>query len=169
MSEELIVDFSKNDEQKYQKLLPQITSLISETEPIISSFSNITAALKQTFSKISWVGFYFVKGTNLYLGPFQGNIACTILKKGIGVCGTSLESGETIIVDDVNKFKGHIACDSGSRSEIVVPLFYNNKVFAILDIDSYDYNSFNDIDKKYLEELATIISNKLQLDNFILS
>jgi GAF domain-containing protein len=103
---------------------------------------------------INWAGFYLVEGDTLYLGPFQGEVACTIIKKGKGVCGTSFEKGETIIVPDVNKFPGHIACSSKSRSEIVTPIFKNNKVVGVIDIDAPIYDRFHEEEKKLLENIA---------------
>lgn len=167
MSESLKINKLTLDEEIYSSLLPQIDSLIDEKVPALSNLSNITAALKESFNKISWVGFYFFNGTYLYLGPFQGKTACTRIDIGKGVCGTSFEQIKTIIVDDVNKFPGHIACDSGSRSEIVVPIIKDNKAIAVLDLDSYDYASFNDIDRKYLESICKIISKKINFDSLI--
>lgn len=166
MHEELIIDKSASSIQIYEQLLPQIDALINPDEPVISNLSNVTAALKQAFSKISWVGFYIVKGTKLYLGPFQGNIACTVIEIGKGVCGSSAERQETIIVENVDKFPGHIACDSGSKSEIVIPLVIDKQVVGVLDLDSYEYVSFDETDKKYLEQICSMICTKLELRNF---
>lgn len=169
MSENLAIDKTKSDEKIYKQLLPQLESLINSDEPILSSLSNLTAALKYAFQKISWVGFYVMKDEILYLGPFQGKPACTQIKIGSGVCGTSAQKRETIIVDDVDKFPGHIACDAGSKSEIVVPIIYEGKVFAVLDLDSYEYSSFNQTDKKFLEQLVDLIKKKLELQRFEMS
>jgi len=169
VSDEIKVDKTLSDSDKYEILLPQIESLLNPDEPVISNLSNVTAALKQTFPKISWVGFYIFKDGLLHLGPFQGNTACTIIKAGNGVCGTSAEKRETIIVEDVDKFPGHIACDSGSKSEIVLPIISDNQLFGILDLDSYELSSFNETDKSYLEQLCDIISKKLVLSKFTLS
>lgn len=163
MSQELIIDKNLSDEELYKSLLSQLEHLISSDEPVISGLSNFTSALKQTFNKISWVGFYIRKENFLYLGPFQGNTACTIIKIGNGVCGTSAKEKETIIVEDVDKFPGHIACDSGSKSEIVVPVIIDNEVWAVLDLDSYEYSSFNETDKIYLTKLVELLKEKLDL------
>jgi len=114
------------------------------------------------------VGFYHVENEKLFLGTFQGNSACTELVIGKGVCGTSAKLGETIIVDDVEEFPGHIACDSNSKSEIVVPVFADEKVWGILDIDSYEKSSFGELDKKHLEKFCNFLSEKLDLKKFIL-
>lgn len=168
MAENLIVDKNKSDEEIYTEILPQIKSLINSNEPIISNLSNFTAALKEAFDKISWIGFYLLKDDKLYLGPFQGKTACTNIKVGSGVCGTSALKRETIIVENVDEFPGHIACDAGSKSEIVVPIINNNKLFGVLDLDSYQYSAFSNIDKKYLEEISGYLSEKLNWNNFIL-
>lgn len=163
MSENIIVDKNLTDEKIFEALLPQIDNLINPEEPIISSMANITAVLKSSFDKISWVGFYLLNGDKLYLGPFQGNIACTVIEVGKGVCGTSAQQRETIIVDDVDKFPGHIACDSLSKSEIVIPIMDKAKIFGVLDLDSYLYASFNETDKYYLEKICETIVLKLKL------
>lgn len=168
MNESLTIDKTLPEEEIYKMLLPQFDNLINPDEPIISNLANITAALKESFNKISWVGFYLLKNNKLYLGPFQGKIACTVIEIGKGVCGTSAEKKETIIVEDVNKFPGHIACDSASRSEIVVPLIYENKILGVLDLDSYLLAAFNFCDKKYLEKLCKLITQKLLFNNLVL-
>lgn len=168
MSETLTINKSLTEEEIYKSLLPQIESLINPHEPIISSLANVTAALKEVFDKISWVGFYLVKDNKLYLGPFQGKIACTVIELGKGVCGTSAQQKETIIVEDVEKFPGHIACDSGSRSEIVIPLLRDNKIYGVLDLDSYQLSAFGNTDKIFLEKICSIITNKFLFENSIL-
>lgn len=167
MSEELVINKSLSDEEIYRALLPQIESLLNENEPLISNLANVTAALKEAFDKISWVGFYLMKENKLFLGPFQGKIACTIIEIGNGVCGTSAVNKKTIIVDDVEKFPGHIACDSGSRSEIVVPLIKDNNVYGVLDLDSYRLSAFNFLDQQYLEKLCKLLSDKLDYEKFV--
>ncbi len=152
MAEDLFIKTGSKEEQ-YMALLPQIKALIEGEPDVISNLANISAALKEQFNWL-WVGFYIVKQDELVLGPFQGPVACTRIKKGRGVCGKSWEDKMTLIVDDVEKFPGHIACSSLSRSEIVVPLFNNNEVVAILDVDSRATGHFNETDKKYLEEIA---------------
>jgi len=161
MSESLIINSYASIDEQYQLLAKQVKSLLSKEDNLITNLSNFTAALKQTFSKISWVGFYLFNGTKLYLGPFQGKVACTEIQIGSGVCGTSAKERKTIIVEDVDKFPGHIACDVESRSEIVVPIFKDEKLFGVLDLDSTDYNSFNETDKKYLEELVSFLSKEI--------
>lgn len=161
MSEGLAINSDATIDEKYQLLIKQIKSLLRKEDNLITNLSNFTAALKQTFSKISWVGFYLFDGTKLYLGPFQGKVACTEIQIGSGVCGTSAKERKTIIVDDVDNFPGHIACDVESRSEIVVPIFKEDKLFGVLDLDSTTYNSFNETDKKYLEKLVNFLSKEI--------
>ncbi len=164
MAESIFIENNLTDEEKYIELERQIKSLLNQEDHLLSSLANCTAALKQTFDKISWVGFYFIEGDYLYLGPFQGKVACTKIQIGKGVCGTAAERKETIIVRDVNKFPGHIACDADSRSEIVVPVINNNKIFGVLDLDSNSYDAFNETDKKYLEELVNFLSREILHD-----
>lgn len=161
MAEELIVDKSLSVEERYKLLVKQVKYLLSEEDNVLSNLSNLTAALNDTFEKISWVGFYLFDGSKLYLGPFQGKVACTQIEIGEGVCGTSAKEQKTIIVHDVDKFPGHIACDSGSKSEIVVPIIKNKKLYGVLDVDSYQYNAFNDTDKIFLEEICNFLSTEI--------
>jgi GAF domain-containing protein len=161
MAEELIINQSLDKEGKYSVLLPQIKSLIAGEKNLIANLANITAALKETFN-FFWVGFYLVIDNELVLGPFQGSIACTRIAYGKGVCGTAWKEMKTIIVDDVDKFPGHIACSSLSRAEIVVPIFNkNNVVTMVLDIDSDKLADFDTVDQKYLEQLAVIIQTSI--------
>ena len=139
-------------ESTYQSLIPQILSLVSGDTDLIANMANIVAALHTTFH-FWWTGFYLVKGDELVLGPFQGPIACTRIPFGKGVCGTAWQQNKTLIVPNVHEFPGHIACSSESKSEIVVPIRQNGEVIAVLDIDSKDYNSFDEIDKNYLEQI----------------
>jgi len=155
MSEDLSITEGTKEEQ-YKALLPQIKALITGEKDLIANLANITAALKQQFSWL-WVGFYLVKEDELVLGPFQGPIACTRIKKGRGVCGKSWELASTLIVPNVEEFPGHIACSSLSKSEIVVPLFKEKEVVGVLDVDSEDLNSFDTIDQQYLEEVLSWI------------
>jgi len=148
-------------DEKYEMLVKQIKHLLEKNENIISNLSNFTAALKQTFNKISWVGFYLYDGNELYLGPFQGKVACTKIKIGDGVCGTSAEKKKTIIVPDVDKFPGHIACDAESKSEIVVPIIKGDRLYGVLDLDSTSLNAFNETDEKYLEKLVHFLVNEI--------
>ena len=149
-----------NTEKIYIDLIKQIESLTSDETDITAILSNISAAIKQTFNWL-WVGFYLVKEDELILGPFQGPVACFRIKKGDGVCGATWEKRKTIIVKDVEKFPGHIACSSESKSEIVLPIFKNNNTFGLLDIDSKELDTFNEIDKKYLKKIIEIIEKKL--------
>jgi GAF domain-containing protein len=155
MAEDLIIA-TGNKEEKYQQLLPQIKALIEGEQNLVANLANIAAALKQQFN-FWWVGFYLIDGDELVLGPFQGPIACTRIRKGKGVCGTSWEKNETIIVPDVEAFPGHIACSSQSKSEIVVPFQQQHNLVGVLDVDSEQYNSFDDIDAKYLKEIVALI------------
>lgn len=155
MAEDLIIAEGSKSEI-YQSLEKQIKALIDGEPDLVANLANVTAALKQQFGWL-WVGFYLVKNEELVLGPFQGPIACTRIRYGKGVCGTSWQKAETLIVPDVEKFPGHIACSSLSRSEIVVPVIRNNKVIAVLDVDSELLDQFDETDKKYLEEICTAI------------
>jgi len=157
MAEDLqIIQGSKAE--VYQSLIPQIKALIDGEPDMVANLANVTAALKEQFNWL-WVGFYLVKPSGsaqeneLVLGPFQGPVACTRIKKGRGVCGSAWQDAKTLIVDDVEKFPGHIACSSLSRSEIVVPIIRNDEVIAVLDVDSEALAHFDDTDKKYLEEI----------------
>ena len=161
MSETIIANKDAAIDEQYKLLIKQIKNLLEKKNNLVTNLSNFTAALKQTFPKISWVGFYLYDGSKLYLGPFQGKVACTEIKIGSGVCGTSAQKLETIFVPDVDKFPGHIACDVDSRSEIVVPIVKDGKLFGVLDLDSTEYNSFDDTDKKYLEELVDYLRKEI--------
>lgn len=143
-------------EEKYQILFPQIKAIVDGEEDLVANLANIAACLKFTFEWL-WVGFYLVKKDELVLGPFQGPIACTRIKKGKGVCGTAWEKEETIIVADVENFPGHIACSSLSKSEIVVPLFRNEECIGVLDVDSEALSAFDETDKKYLEKIVALL------------
>lgn len=155
MAEELTI-CSGSKEEQYKMLFPQIQSLIGNETDMIANMANMAAALKQTFD-FFWVGFYIVRDNQLVLGPFQGPIACTRIKPGRGVCGTAWSEARTLIVPDVDKFPGHIACNSASCSEIVVPLKKNDSVYAVLDIDSDTLNSFDETDKQWLEKIVGIL------------
>ena len=162
MNETILVDKHLSLEEKYENLIPQIKNLLSPSDNLITNLANCTAALKQTFEKISWVGFYVFDSKELYLGPFQGKVACNIIQIGKGVCGAAAQQRKTIIVPEVNKFPGHIFCDADSKSEIVVPIFHkDNSLFGVLDLDSYEYDSFNEIDKKYLEEICKFLTSEI--------
>ena len=156
MAEDLLITKGTKEEQ-YESLLPQLKSLLEGEPDLIANLANITGALKEQFNWL-WVGFYLVKDDELVLGPFQGPVACTRIKKGKGVCGTSWAKSQTLIVPDVEKFPGHIACSSLSRSEIVVPIIHNNKVVGVLDVDSIEPDQFDNIDQDYLEQIIELIN-----------
>jgi len=155
MAEDLIVATGSKEEQ-YQSLIKQLKALLQGENDHIANMANIAAALKEQFH-FWWVGFYMVKGNQLVLGPFQGPIACTRINYGKGVCGTAWQKGETLIVPDVEQFPGHIACSSLSKSEIVVPLFKGENCIGVLDVDSEYLNTFDDVDKRYLEEICRLL------------
>ena len=143
-----------NKIEQYQTLLPQIKALLEGEPDLVANLANIAAALKEQFGWL-WIGFYLVKKDELVLGPFQGPVACTRIKKGRGVCGASWAEAKTLIVPDVEKFPGHIACSSLSRSEIVVPIIRNNEVLAVLDADSDVLNTYDETDQQFLEEVVS--------------
>ena len=145
-------------EEQYKLLVSQITSLIDDEKDLIAVMSNVAAAIHQTMG-FWWTGFYRVLGDELVLGPFQGPVACMHIPYGKGVCGTAWQRAETVVVPDVEQFPGHIACSSESKSEIVVPVFDNvGKVIAVLDIDSAQLATFDDIDRHYLETICKMLS-----------
>ena len=156
MAEDLLITKGTKEEQ-YESLLPQIKALLEGEPDLIANLANITGALKEQFNWL-WVGFYLVKNDELVLGPFQGPVACTRIKKGMGVCGASWAKAQTLIVPDVEKFPGHIACSSLSRSEIVVPIIRNNKVVGVLDVDSIELGQYDNIDQNYLEQITEMIN-----------
>lgn len=155
MSEELTF-ISGNKVEKYHSLLPQLKALLQGENDLIANLANTAAALKEAFD-FFWVGFYLVRDDQLVLGPFQGPVACTRIRKGKGVCGTAWQEAATQVVPDVEAFPGHIACSSLSRSEIVMPLLKDGEVWGVLDIDSDSLNSFDETDRKYLEEVVTFL------------
>ena len=142
--------------EKYQELYKQLQSMLSGEDDQIANMANMSALIHETFG-FWWTGFYIVKDEQLVLGPFQGPIACTRIPYGKGVCGTAWQRQETIVVPDVEEFPGHIACSSLSRSEIVVPIFRNNSVYAVLDIDSKELAIFDNIDKEWLEKIVELL------------
>lgn len=154
MSTEIKISENLTKAERYEQLLPQIKALIAEETDIIANLANICGVLKYNMPGFFWIGFYLLKGNELVLGPYQGPVACTRIQMGKGVCGAAALRRETVIVPDVDKFPGHIACSSLSRSEIVIPLLKENEVWGVLDVDSDSLNMFDDIDKKYLEELC---------------
>jgi L-methionine (R)-S-oxide reductase len=165
MSEDLTI-ITGSKEEAYRSLLPQIRGLLEGETDLVANLANVTAALKEQFGWL-WTGFYLVrslpgadpesKEDELVLGPFQGPVACTRIKKGRGVCGKAWQLAKTLIVDDVDQFPGHIACSSLSRSEIVVPILHNNRVIGVLDVDSELHGHFDETDKKWLEEIIALI------------
>jgi L-methionine (R)-S-oxide reductase len=155
MAEDLEIVTGTKEEQ-YQALIPQIKGLLEGETDLIANLANISGALKEQFDWL-WVGFYLVKNNELVLGPFQGPVACTRIRKGRGVCGSSWQQATTLVVPDVEKFPGHIACSSLSRSEIVVPFFDQGEVAGVLDVDSKEVNQFDDTDRRYLEEIVSLI------------
>ena len=157
MAEEIIIKESASKSDKYLSLLPQIEALITGESNIIANMANIAAALKEVFN-FFWVGFYLVEEDTLVLGPFQGPVACTRINKGKGVCGMAWKEKRTVLVPNVDEFPGHIACSSGSKSEIVAPgIDSENKVNFVLDIDSDKLNEFDETDKVYLEQLVKLL------------
>lgn len=155
MSDDLTIT-SGNKIEMYQSLIPQIAALIEGEQDLTANLANVAAALKQQFNWW-WVGFYLVKNNELVLGPFQGPVACTRIKKGRGVCGTAWQEGKTINVPDVEKFPGHIACSSLSKSEIVIPIFSAQEVVGVLDVDSEVYNFFDATDERYLKKIVDLL------------
>ena len=161
MAEEFVIDKSQTVQKLYEELIVIIKNLLDKNDNLLSNLSNFTAALKQTLDKVNWVGFYLYDGKRLYLGPFQGKVACTTIELGKGVCGTAAQSRTTIVVEDVNKFPGHIVCDSDSKSEIVLPLIKNDKLIGVLDLDSASNSSFDETDKKYLENICNFLTEEI--------
>lgn len=159
MSETLLVaDGSKRE--KYETLLPQVEALLRAETDAVANMANVAAAVMETFHFL-WVGFYRVSGEQLVLGPFQGPLACTRIRHGRGVCGTSWAEDRTVVVPDVEQFPGHIACSSASRSEIVVPVRKDGRVVAVLDVDSTALATFDDVDARYLEQLCQLMADVL--------
>ena len=157
MAEELNIPYTGNKKETYEAILPQIEALIGGEKDLIANMANVSAVLKEAFHFL-WVGFYLAKEDQLVLGPFQGPIACTRIQYGRGVCGTAWKQQAAIIVPDVDAFPGHITCSSRSRSEIVIPMIADNKVFAVLDIDSELLNRFDKDDLNYLTQICNMIN-----------
>ncbi len=165
MAEDLSIITGDKQEQ-YQSLIPQIRALLEGEPDLVANMANAIAALREQFGWF-WIGFYLVKNDVLVLGPFQGPVACTRIRKGRGVCGTSWAEARTLIVDDVEQFPGHIACSSLSRSEIVVPVLRDGAVIGVLDVDSSDLAKFDKTDQRFLEEVVRLIdfsSHRLTVD-----
>lgn len=164
MSEQVVLNKDLPVTDMYKSLLPVMENIISPDEPVISVLSNIAAILKEALKKVSWAGFYLYKEDYLLLGPYQGKLACNKIPLGKGVCGTAALKNETIIVEDTGKFEGHIACDSSSRSEIVVPIVSGGVIYGVLDLDSTLYSAFNQDDKDHIEAIVRIIIRKIDLE-----
>lgn len=156
MAESVFFTKGATKAQIYEELEPQLKSLLSDEEDLIANLANFAAVIKEAFEHL-WVGFYLVKGEQLVLGPFQGPLACTRIAHGRGVCGTSWKEARTLLVPDVNKFPGHIACSSLSKSEIVIPLLKGTEVVGVLDVDSTDFAAFDETDKEWLERYVRLI------------
>jgi GAF domain-containing protein len=156
MAEDLTI-VRGNKAEQYNSLIPQIEGLLQGEPDLIANLANVCAALREQFGWL-WVGFYLVKNDELVLGPFQGPVACTRIRKGRGVCGTAWAEARTLIVPDVEQFPGHIACSSLSKSEIVVPVIRQNAVVAVLDVDSAELNQFDAVDQQCLEQIIALIS-----------
>lgn len=159
MAEDLKINRTANKADQYQQLIPQIKALLAGEDDFVANMANVSAALKEQFNWF-WVGFYLVKSEELVLGPFQGPVACTRIKKGRGVCGSAWAKLETIIVPNVDEFPGHIACASASKSEIVLPLIKDGLVIGVLDVDSEHLNYFDETDHVYLQQVIDIVLNK---------
>ncbi|MCR6720889.1 MAG: GAF domain-containing protein [Chitinophagaceae bacterium] len=155
MAEDLSI-VSGNKEEQYQNIIPQIKGLLEGETDLVANLANVVAALKEQFGWF-WVGFYLVKNNELVLAPFQGPVACTRIRKGRGVCGSSWEQQKTLIVPDVETFPGHIACSSLSKSEIVVPVIRNGEVIGVLDVDADTTDQFDETDQQYLEQIIALI------------
>ena len=146
-----------NKVSEYQTLLSAARGLLQDKQQPISIYANLSALLKQTLTDVSWTGFYLFNGIALYLGPFQGKVACVDITLDRGVCGKAARDRKTVVVPNVHEFPGHIACDEGSNSEIVVPIIKNNKLLGVLDIDSYKFNRFDSVDQIQLEAFVKLL------------
>lgn len=158
MAEDLLINKTATKPQQYEALIPQIEGLLFGETDFVANMANVSAALKEQFNWF-WVGFYVVKNDELVLGPFQGPVACTRIKKGKGVCGSSWAEVKTLIVPDVDAFPGHIACATASKSEIVLPLIKDGNVIGVLDVDSEFLNHFDITDQFYLEQVIKVLLN----------
>lgn len=157
MAEDLTITKTGTKEEQYLSLIPQIEALLYGETDLIANLANVCAALKEQFNWF-WVGFYLVKEDELVLGPFQGPVACTRIRKGKGVCGASWAQEETIIVPDVDAFPGHIACASASKSEIVLPLYKGDQLIGVLDVDSEYLSHFDEVDSIYLNKIIKLLN-----------
>lgn len=159
MAEDLNIIKTADKEAAYKSLIPQIKALLTGEDDLIANMGNIAAALKEQFNWL-WVGFYIIKDNVLVLGPFQGPVACTRIHKGKGVCGASWAKEKTLIVPDVEAFPGHIACNSMSKSEIVLPFYLNNEIYGVLDVDSVELNTFDEVDEENLSIILNLLNTK---------
>ncbi|WP_113652682.1 GAF domain-containing protein [Pedobacter namyangjuensis] len=157
MAEDLSISRIGTKEEQYESLIPQIEALLYGETDLIANLANICAALKEQFGWF-WVGFYLVKNDELVLGPFQGPVACTRIKKGKGVCGASWQQEQILIVPNVDEFPGHIACASASKSEIVLPLYKANEIIGVLDVDSEYLSHFDEVDELYLKKIISFLN-----------
>jgi len=153
--------FSDNLEENYKLMVQTVKAYIAGEPNIIANLSNTSAIINEYVKDINWAGFYLMENGELVLGPFQGKPACIRIPVGRGVCGTTAEKSETIVVENVHQFPGHIACDAASNSEIVIPIMKNGEVFGVLDIDSPEFSRFGELEKKYLEEVVATIETSL--------
>lgn len=157
MAEDLTILKDASKAEMYQSLIPQIEGLIYGEQNLVANLANIAAALKESMG-FFWVGFYLVDSVDeLVLGPFQGPVACTRIKKGKGVCGASWERDETLIVPNVDEFPGHIACASASKSEIVIPIKKDNQIIGVMDVDSDQLDDFDEVDQNYLSKIIDLL------------
>ncbi|RZJ81454.1 MAG: GAF domain-containing protein [Flavobacterium sp.] len=156
MAEDLTISRTGDKAEQYESLIPQIEALLYGETDQIANLANVCAALKEQFGWF-WVGFYLVKDEELVLGPFQGPVACTRIKKGKGVCGASWEQEKVMLVSNVDEFPGHIACASASKSEIVLPLYKTGKIIGVLDVDSEYLSHFNEVDELYLTQIIKLL------------
>jgi len=154
-------------ESKLDNMLIMLEGLMNDEDLSITKLCNASALINALIGRINWCGFYLVKDNELILGPFQGMPACTKIEIGKGVCGTSALKRETLIIKDVHKFKGHIACDAASNSEIVVPIVKNDKLIGILDLDSDEFDRFTELEKDYLEKSVLILNKYINWENII--
>ena len=156
MTTESVELAAEDKAERYRELLPQLVSLVEGEPDLIANLANITAALRVCLPVASWIGFYILRGGELVLGPFQGKVACVRIAIGRGVCGTAAAERRTVIVADVDQFPGHIACDAGSKSEIVLPIVRDGQLVAVLDLDSYELAAFDDVDAEGLGKLTAL-------------
>ena len=152
---------NENVQENYENMVLTIQSMFEDEKNIYANLANISSVINVYVNRINWVGFYLLIEDELVLGPFQGRPACTRIKPGNGVCGRSALEKKTFVVDNVHDFPGHIACDSNTNSEIVIPIYKNNEIWGVLDVDSPELNRFTDLEKLYLEKIAVILSDFL--------